>query len=274
MKCIDFDAQFSKYTTQWVAQNASKYKNADEMEADFPDVYLKWLNTPADWLGRVSPSMYFAQYDNAKMLVKWMRDYFKQGVAVPDLMLDRIVQLGEAAVAELMILLENPARDEDEAKMCAIGMLTQLESDAPFALYVKWMAQAQPGDDLAERAADALTPYAAQCRQLLLDAYDGATDTGKALFLDVLAYVREDDRVFELLMRQFAQGNNPALYASYLLKYGDERALPELERALNDPALPYLDYIEVRNAVEALGGEVLHERDFSGDEDYEALRQI
>jgi len=274
MKCIDFDAQFSRYTTKWVQENASKYKTADDMEADFPDVYLKWLNTPADWLGRVSPSMYFAQYDNAKMLVKWMRDYFKQNVSVPDLLLDRIVQLGEDAVPELMILLEKPACDEDEAKMCAVGMFAQLESDAPDALYIKWIAAAEAGDDLAERAADALTQKADAVKDALLAAYDGASTHGQALMLDILSYVRGDERVFDLLCKKFEAGENAALYASYLLKCGDERALPVLEKALYDPDLSYLDYIEVRNAVEALGGEITQERDFSGDEDYEALRQM
>jgi len=38
--------------------------------------------------------------------------------------------------------------------------------------------------------------------------------------------------------------------------------------------LNYLDYIEIRNAFESLGGEVDQERDFTGDKDYEALRQM
>ena len=36
----------------------------------------------------------------------------------------------------------------------------------------------------------------------------------------------------------------------------------------------YLDYIEIVNAIEALGGEVDDSRDFSGDPYYESLRTV
>ena len=50
MKCIDFDSHFNKYVQRRMTENRSKYKNVDEMEAQMPDVYLKWINLPADWL--------------------------------------------------------------------------------------------------------------------------------------------------------------------------------------------------------------------------------
>ena len=40
-----------------------------------------------------------------------------------------------------------------------------------------------------------------------------------------------------------------------------------------EPDLPYLTYIEIRNAIEALGGEC-PEREYAGDEDYEALQGL
>ena len=36
----------------------------------------------------------------------------------------------------------------------------------------------------------------------------------------------------------------------------------------------YLDYIEVRNAIEALGGDAPEERDFTGDPYYESLSRM
>ena len=38
--------------------------------------------------------------------------------------------------------------------------------------------------------------------------------------------------------------------------------------------LNYLDYIEIRNAVESLGGDPGEERTFYGDPDYEAMRNL
>lgn len=274
MKCIDFDRQFSNFTARWVRENSAKYKNVDEMEAHFPDVYSNWLMTPADWLGGVSPALYFAQYDDAKLLVKWMRDYFKQGVSVPDLLLDRITELADAAPAELLILLRKEARDEDEAKLCAIGLLSELESDIAFDLYIGWIARGEAGDDLAERAADAMAEKAGAFKEQLLAAYAGATEAGKLRILDILSYMKDDARIYDLLTGYFQTGESKALFASYLLRYGDERALPLLKQALNDPETGYLDYIEIRNALEGLGEVVDAARDFTGDADYEALRNL
>ena len=63
-----------------------------------------------------------------------------------------------------------------------------------------------------------------------------------------------------------------SLYASLLGKLGDERALDALNRALDREEINYLDYIEIRDAIEALGGECAHERDFNGDPYYETLK--
>ena len=65
-----------------------------------------------------------------------------------------------------------------------------------------------------------------------------------------------------------------ALFASYLAKYGDERALPALQRAAEAPELPYLDFVEIANAMEALGGERPAEREFAGDPYYESLKHV
>ena len=65
-----------------------------------------------------------------------------------------------------------------------------------------------------------------------------------------------------------------AQFASYLAKLGDERAIPMLKEAAQSPDINYLDYVEVVNAIEALGGERPPEREFSGDPYYESLRRV
>ena len=65
-----------------------------------------------------------------------------------------------------------------------------------------------------------------------------------------------------------------ALFASYLAKYGDDRALPALRRAAEDPHVNYLDFVEISSAIEALGGERPAEREFAGDPYYESLKHV
>ena len=84
-----------------------------------------------------------------------------------------------------------------------------------------------------------------------------------------------DERIYNYAESAFR--NRPerrALFASYLAKLGDERAIEILRPALQYVDLGYLDYIEIRNAIEALGGEVEEEREFFGDPDYESMRSM
>lgn len=272
MKCIDFDRHFSQYTAKWVQENSGKYKNYDQMEEHFPDVYFTWLNTSMDWLGGKTPALYFTDYDDAKLLVGWMRDYFKQSVPVPDMLLDRIAQLEEAQ-EELVKVLNRP-QDGLEAKLCVIGLLKQMQSASANALYVEWIAASGSDDELADLAVESLMGQAEAVAEALLAAFDGATPEGQARMLDVLSCIQGDDRVFRLVLDRFLQGDNRALYAAYLCKLNDARALEPLKQAIDSPDVGYLDFIEIRNAIESLGGEVITERDFSGDQDYEALRQM
>ena len=102
MKCINFDSHFNQYVQRWMAENRSHYKNVDEMEAQMPDVYLKWINIPMDWLDGQTPALYFEQYDDPQMLCKWMLKYIRSSIPLPDQLLERIAALGEEAVEPLM----------------------------------------------------------------------------------------------------------------------------------------------------------------------------
>ena len=59
-----------------------------------------------------------------------------------------------------------------------------------------------------------------------------------------------------------------------IAKFGDPDALPRMKQALEDPAINYLDYVEIANAVRALGGEVTSERTFDGDPYYESMKKL
>ena len=55
------------------------------------------------------------------------------------------------------------------------------------------------------------------------------------------------------------------MHASYLAAYGDERALPYLLDKIDEEGITFVEYQELKFAIEALGGEYSKERDFSND---------
>lgn len=275
MKCINFDRAFERYMAEWIKKNSEKYKDdMDVIEDMMPDVYLEFLKKPADFLNGVAPQDYFEQFDNADMLVNWLCDYIAQGVPVPDLLLERVTALGDPAEKSLLALV---ARDDlpEETQMTAISLLREMESKAPMQRYIDYIASLEEPSDKGDLCAEALMSMGESVVEPILATLSGAGQTGRDIFADVLSNYPGDERIYELMIERFVtRDERRALFASYLAKLGDERAIPMLKEAAQSPDINYLDYVEVVNAIEALGGERPPEREFSGDPYYESLRQV
>lgn len=275
MKCINFDRAFERYMAEWIKENSEKYKDdMDVIEDMMPDVYLEFLKKPADFLDGVAPQDYFERFDNADMLVNWLCDYIAQGVPVPDLLLERVTALGNPAEKSLLALV---ARDDlpEETQMTAISLLREMESKAPMQRYIDYIASLEEPSDKGDLCAEALMSMGESVVEPILAALSGARQTGRDIFADVLSNYPGDERIYELMIERFVtRDERRALFASYLAKLGDERAIPMLKEAAQSPDINYLDYVEVVNAIEALGGERPPEREFSGDPYYESLRQV
>lgn len=275
MKCIDFDKQFERYTKDWVKRNAAKYKNnMDVIEAMMPDVYMEFMGKPASWLDGLSPEAYFEKFTDAKELVDWMCDYYAQNVPVPDLLLERITDLGADAEKALLALLAREGISE-EAEMTAISLLRELESAAPMQQYIDYIAAMEEPSEKGDMCAESLLAMGKDAVAPILAALDGAKETGRGIFADILCNYPGDDRIYNLLVERFKSvPQQRALFASFLAKLGDERALPMLKEAAQANDINYLDYVEIVNAIEALGGERPPEREFSGDPYYESLKRV
>ena len=275
MKCINFDRAFERYMAEWMKENSEKYKDdMDVIEDMMPDVYLEFLKKPADFLDGVAPQDYFEQFDNADMLVNWLCDYIAQGVPVPDLLLERVTALGNPAEKSLLALV---ARDDlpEETQMTAISLLREMESKAPMQRYIDYIASLEEPSDKGDLCAEALMSMGESVVEPILATLSGAGQTGRDIFADVLSNYPGDERIYELMIERFVtRDERRALFASYLAKLGDERAIPMLKEAAQSSDINYLDYVEVVNAIEALGGERPPEREFSGDPYYESLRQV
>ena len=274
MKCIDFDKQFETYMRNWVAKNSEKYNdNMDTIEAMMPEIYMEFLEKPAAWLDGAQPVMYFEQFDDAQMLVDWMIQYYQQKVSVPDLLMERITDLGDVAEQALLALLFVEGVNE-EAELTAISLLREMESTKPMKQYIDFVAGLTEADEKGDMCAEALLSMGEEVVQPILSVLPAAAEAGKDIFADILSNYPGDERIFALLMERFETcEERRALFASYLAKLGDDRALPVLMNAAQDDRINYLDYVEIVSAIDALGGERPPEREFSGDPYYESLRR-
>ena len=271
MPIINFDEHFADYVSDWMKDHQGDYGTYDEMEADLPKVYMMFLNTRAPWLGSLTPGSYFTQFEDPKVLVDWMHEYCRQGVPVPDLLTEQITFVGKPCEKRLVELLKDP-ESEEEARMLAIGLLREMVSTLPKMLYINWQLDRAEKDEMKDNALESLRAMGPAVVQPILQAVNQANPAGQEALLEVLADYPGNEQTFRLAMKLFREHpERRALFAGYLAKLGDERALPELESAAKEEKLSYLTYIELRNAMEMLGG-VCPEREFEEDPEYDALR--
>lgn len=270
---LDFDANFGAYSEKWMELNKKKFKNIEQMEDAMPDVYMHWLNSPAAFLQGEAPGLYFQKFDNAAELVKWLEAYEDADVPVPDPLMERIADLGEKSVSPLMRAAADAERDA-QVRVTALNLLKEIETDgAPLEMCLEIIDSREADDEVADVAAELLQTLGETCVPPILERINEVTDEARETYLDVLCNFPGDERIFPPLMEAFeTHPDKRALYASYLGKLGDPRAVETLKDVLTDPELNYLDYLEIRNAVEMLGGTVEIDREFAGDPYYEALK--
>ena len=239
-----------------------------------PDVYMEFMSKPANWLDGVSPEAYFEKYTDAQQLIDWMCEYYVQNVPVPDLLLERITDLGDEAEHALLILLTRTDVPQ-EAVLTAISLLRELESTAPMQQYIDYIAAMDEPGEKGDMCAESLLAMGKDAVSPILAALDSAKETGRGIFADILCNYPGDERIYDLLVERFKSvPQQRALFASFLAKLGDERALPMLKEAAQADDINYLDYVEIVNAIEALGGERPPEREFAGDPFYESLKRV
>ena len=271
--CINFDEHFADFMSDWMKKHEEEYGTFDEMEEDMPRIYMAFLNTRAKWLGNVTPGAYFTQFEDPKVLVDWLAQYCDERVPVPDLLLEQIAAVGRPCEKRLLELLKDEESPE-EARMIAVNQLREMESVLPKMLYIQWQLNRDEKDELKDNALESLTDMGESVVQPILQELPKANAAGEEALLEVLSHYPGNEQVFKLALRLFRERKERrALFAGYLAKLGDERALPELIAAAEEEKLPYLTFIEIRNAIESMGG-TCPERSYEDDPEYEALRDM
>lgn len=275
MQLIDFDEKFQHYIEAWYEAHRREM-TVEQMELLVPGLYEEWLAAPADWLEGAAPADYFTGRE-PRLLVEWMLDYMAGGVGIPGPLQDAVMD-GDTAPYLKALLSETaelpPRADRSTVRMQALGLLLEMENGLSLEELLGLAAgRTKREDELADTAAEGLAAFGQAAVEPVLAAMDRPiSDWARISLADVLTNYPGDGRITQWLLRLYRE--HPAqrtLFAAYLGKYGDTEALPLLEEEIQNLTLGYMDYLEVKNAIEALGGTVETEREFAYDADYEAL---
>ena len=260
MKLIDFDGLFDEKLTQFMEENKDKYTEK-QWEDIIPKLYKKFGDTFVAKI-KCTPKQYFAKMTDTE-LVERLCAHLKEDIPVPEFLCAEIESRG-AAETLLPLLFDSDMR--------ALSYAVNLLGDEPraFDAYFTILTENKADEEIRSDITDILRLHADQLKERVLACYQQGL--AKENMLEILSRVKvRDERVFSALLSAFRSGEDTPVYAGYLAAYGDERALPYLLTKIEDRTIGFVEFQELKYAIEALGGEYDEPRDFTDDKDYLAV---
>ncbi len=263
MKLIDFDGLFDEKLSQYIEENKGKYTEK-QWENIVPRLYKKFGDT---YVAKVksTPKQYYAKMTDGE-LAETLGEHLKQKVPVPDFLCSEIESRNCAEV--LLPLLKS---DDGETVSYALNLAGI--SEGVFSVCFDILTQNKFDEDIRDAAADKLKENADAVSSDALRFYR----EGRAAeyMLEILSKVtKRNEEIFEILLNEFlSDAERVPARAGYLASYGDERALPYLMKKIEDRTIGFVEFQELKYAIEALGGEYNEPRDFSDDKDYRTIEE-
>lgn len=267
IKVIDVDGLFDSYISDYVYSNVGK-ATPEEIENKIPELYEKFGDEKNDALDGKTPNTYYTEA-SATELVETLKKHIETEVPVSDYLCealrdgdseDELVKaLAEDGDEEFMLYIMNVLSDKGSVKACK-----------RYLEFVLW----DYSEPIRELATELLGGMANLVKDDIINQFKETSGEKKVCLTEILSKADKDDRIFDILIEQFALNQDEIpLYANYLARYGDERALPFLMTAIENEKIKYSDFNELKFAIEALGGEYTKERDFSADATYKKIKE-
>ena len=280
---VDFYSRFMADYIAWCEKHPEISNNEDKLEEIFPEQYQKWMSSSKTWLKGKSPYAYFEEIHDPQVYASMFVGYIEQDMELPEPLLECILCEKERIypIFRNMLFLDDEAHIEkdalDDVRAHIIAMIDEMQMAHPYGRYIELLLQQKEPDQLTEKLLIALEEAedVSKIRKALMDGYPFAEGFAKACLLDLLCGFPDDGTVFSLLAEEFARDDVELAYlAKMAAKLGDERLLPYLRMAIDDAAVDYFTYTEIRHAIEKITGEILPERQFEGDPDYDRVARF
>ena len=259
---IDFDGLFDEKLTEYMENNKGKHTEK-QWEDVIPKLYKKFGDTYIAKL-KCTPKEYYARMSDQE-LAETLSAHLETDVPVPEFLCAEMEKRGAAET--LMPLLSS---EDEQTVSYAINLL----GDDPrvFDAYFSILTENRLNEDIRSDVADIFRLHADEVKDVAYRYLQAGV--AEEYMLEILSRVKEkEDRIYEALMQSFlaADETQSPMRASYLAAYGDERALPTLFRKIEDRSIGFVEFQELKYAIEALGGEYNEPRDFTADKDYIAI---
>lgn len=255
MRLIDFDGIFDQKIADYIEQNEGKY-NEKQWSDIIPKLYEKFGDTVISTIGK-TPRKYYAEMDD-QTLIETLKEHLRRDVPVSDFLCREMeIRGGGKGYLELL--------KSDDETLVSYAITINADNEEAYPYYLDIICGDTFGEDVKDAAADQMKGNPDPVKERLLSMI--RENTQKAYALDLISRIHaKDEAVFELLLSEFLNNlDDIPMHASYLSCYGDERALPYLFEQIKHEDINYVEFLELKYAIEALGGEYNEPRDFSDD---------
>ena len=261
MTIKQLDEQLKKCVSDYLKKN----KPAEtQMEDEIVKVMEEWADTKNESLG-MTPTEYLDKADT-ETLMRMFCEY-KSGGHPNALLLEKLTRTHDAS-SGLIDILESG--ENEELRMDAFVVLVALGS-VPYELCCELAFDENTPDGLRDIIVDQLKINVEKIKSTILERWNGANEINRSIIAELLSQANKDEKVFEVLSEYLSAGECTPLAISCLVNYGDLRAIQLFENMSKN--CYYIDFIELRNGVEALGGELDDARDWSNDPTYKAIKE-
>ena len=270
MKFENLDKLFELYVQEAVRKNKEKYSSHEALEDDLGMLFNRFENVRIKTLDGKTPKEYAAELREDGEIFDYVSKCLENNIEVTDTICDEVVR-AEGATEYLNGLLYENNKD---AKLLAALLLKEIDDEEVEDIFISVLTNDEMPDEVKTVAFEYLSDGDDCVPEKILEIITSVPEKNQGILVEVLSNFKGRKDVFYWLVTMLQRAEDVPTYAGLLGRYGDAAAIDILKSFASEVDINYVEFVEIRNAVEELGGEMTEEKDFSDDPSYKYINHI
>lgn len=270
MKFENLDKLFELYVQEAVRKNKEKYSSHEALEDDLGMLFNRFENVRIKTLDGKTPKEYAAELREDGEIFDYVSKCLENNIEVTDTICDEVVR-AEGATEYLNGLLYENNKD---AKLLAALLLKEIDDEEVEDIFISVLTNVEMPDEVKTVAFEYLSDGDDCVPEKILEIINSVPEKNQGILVEVLSNFKGRKDVFYWLVTMLQRAEDVPTYAGLLGRYGDAAAIDILKSFASEVDINYVEFVEIRNAVEELGGEMTEEKDFSDDPYYKYINHI